>query len=63
MRRTGVSAIMPLSRRGGMRSEERCVDAHRHLRRMGGAGEGIEQVADAHRRRVDKMEAFAVLAL
>ena len=43
---------------------EQCrVDAHGHFRGMRGAGKGIEQIADAHRQRIDKMEALAVLAL
>ena len=44
-------------------AEQGGIDAHRHLGRVRGAGEGVEQVADTHRARVDEMEALAVLAL
>ena len=44
-------------------AEQRGVDTHGHLRCVGGAAEGIEQVTNAHRGRVNEMEALAVLTL
>ena len=44
----------------GHEGEHARIDAHGHLRRMAGAGEGVEHLADAHRLGIGQVEAVAV---